>query len=118
MRRRAIGVSVGSVWENRDDGHPRWSADTRPSRAVSRNKNIGTTSVTGVRRDRFDHQVEFIDAIDLTRHVLRLIRRNEQGCDEVAQTINALGVAVLHQGRRARPILRPGELDYLAQARS
>jgi hypothetical protein len=49
--------------------------------------------------------------------VVRLMRR-KRGCDEVAQTIDALGVAVLHQGRRARPVLRPGELDYLAQARS
>jgi hypothetical protein len=49
--------------------------------------------------------------------MVRLIRRNELGCDEVAQTINALGIAVLHQERRARPILRRRELDYLAQAR-
>ena len=49
-------------------------------------------------------------------HMVRLIRRNELGCDEVAQTINALGIAVLHQERRARPILRRRELDHLAQA--
>ena len=91
-------------------------ADTRPSRAVSMNRNIGAASVSGVRADRFGRQVESIDAVDFTRMV-RLIRRNELGCDEVAQTINALGIAVLHQERRARPILRRRELDYLAQAR-
>ena len=90
-------------------------ADTRPSRAVSMNRNIGAASVSGVRADRFGRRVESIDAVDLTRMV-RLIRRNELGCDEVAQTINALGIAVLHQERRARPILRRRELDYLAQA--
>ena len=90
-------------------------ADTRPSRAVSMNRNIGAASVSGVRADRFGRRVESIDAVDLTRMV-RLIRRNERGCDEVAQTINALGIAVLHQERRARPILRRRELDYLAQA--
>ena len=90
-------------------------ADTRPSRAVSMNRNIGTASVSGVQADRFGRKAESIDAVDLTRMV-RLIRRNELGCDEVAQTINALGIAVLHQERRARPILRRRELDHLAQA--
>ena len=95
-----------------------WLADTRPSRAVSRNRNIGTPSVFGVRQDRFDHQVEFIGAVDLARHTVRLIRRDDElGFDEVIQTINALGVAVLHQERRARPTFRPRELDQLAQAR-
>jgi hypothetical protein len=76
--------------------------------------------VTGVRRTdaiTWWSISTYIDAVDLTRHAVRLIRRNELGCDEVAQTTNALGVAVLHQGRRARPILRPRELDHLAQAR-
>ena len=90
-------------------------ADTPPSRAVSMNRNSGAASVSGVRADRFGRRVESIDAVDLARMV-RLIRRNELGCDEVAQTINALGIAVLHQERRARPILRRRELDYLAQA--
>jgi len=91
-------------------------ADTRPSCAVSRNRNIGTASVVGVRPDRFDHQVESIDAVDLARYGVRLIRRNKLGC-EVVQAIDALGVAVRHQEHRARPILRPRELDHLAQAR-
>ena len=74
-------------------------------------------SVSGVRPDRFDHQVEFIGAVDLARSAVRPIRRDELGFVEVVQTINALGVAVLHQEHRARPILRPRELDQLAQAR-
>jgi hypothetical protein len=36
---------------------------------------------------------------------------------EVAPTVNALDVAVLHQEHRARPKARPRELDQLAQAR-
>ncbi len=47
---------------------------------------------------------------------VRLFRRNKLGC-EVVQTMDALGVAVLHQEHRVRPILRPRELDHLAQAR-
>jgi len=70
----------------------------------------------GVRPDRFDHQVEFIDAVDLARYWVRLVRRNKRG-GEVVQSINALYVAVLHQEHRARSILRPRELDQLAQAR-
>jgi hypothetical protein len=82
-----------------------------------RNKNIGTPTLSGVRQDRFDHQVEFIGAVNLTRYAVRLIRRDELGFGEVVQTINALGVAVLHQERRARPTFRPRELDQLAQPR-
>ena len=92
-------------------------ADTRPSRAVSMNRNIGTASVSGVRPDRFDHQVEFIGAVNHTRYAVRLIRRDELGCGEVVQTINALCVAVLHQEHCVRPVFRPRELDQLAQAR-
>ena len=74
-------------------------------------------SVSGVRPDRFDHQVEFIGAVNLARSVVRPIRRNELGFVEFVQAINALGVAVPHQERRAHAILRPRELDQLAQAR-
>jgi hypothetical protein len=77
----------------------------------------GIPKVFGVRPGRFDHQGGFTDAVDVARIALRLIRRDELGLVEVAQTINALGVAVLHQVHRARTIFRPRELDQLAQAR-
>ena len=101
----------------RDDERAKRLADTRPSCAVSRNRNIGTASVVGVRPDRFDHQLESIDAVDLARYEVRLIRRDKLGAGEVVQMIDALRVAVLHQEHRARPILRPRELDLLAQDR-
>jgi hypothetical protein len=41
--------------------------------------------------------------------------RDELAFIDVAQTINALDVAVLHQEHRARSIPRPRELDQLAQ---
>jgi hypothetical protein len=65
------------VWGLRDDERAKRLADTRPSRAVSRNRNIGTASVSGVRPDRFDHQVESIDAVDLARCEVRLTRRDK-----------------------------------------
>src|ERR1035441_2342549 len=98
-------------------GGAQWLADSRPSRAVSRNRNIEAPSAFGVRPDRSDHQVESVGAVDLTRHTVRLIRRKSVGIDEVVQTKDTLCVAVLHQEHRARPILRPRELDQLAQAR-
>ena len=63
-------------------------------------------------RDRFDHQVEFIGAVNHTRYTVRLFRRDEPGFVEVVQTINALGVAVLHQVHRARPTFRPRERNH------
>jgi hypothetical protein len=71
----------------------------------------------GVRQDRFDHQMESIDAVDLARYGVRLIRRNKLGGCEVVRTMNALSIAILHQEHRARPTFRPRELDQLAQAR-
>ena len=70
----------------------------------------------GVRTDRFDHQVEFIGAVDSARYAVRPIRRHELGFGGVVQTINTLGVAVLHQERRALPRFRQREVDQLAQA--
>ena len=67
--------------------------------------------VFGVWPDRFDHQVEFIGAVDLARYAVRLIRRDELGFGEVVQTINALGVAVLHQEHRAGTVFRPREQE-------
>ena len=107
----------GERLELRDDEQPRWLADTRPSRAVSRSRSIGTASVSGVRPDPFDHQEEFIRAVDGARYAVRPVGRHELGLGYVVQTINSLGVAVLHQERRARTIFRPRELDQLAQAR-
>ena len=78
-------------------------------------RSTGVSVVFGVRPDRFDHQVKFIGAVDVARITVRLIRRDELAFIDVAQTINALGVAVLHQEHRARSIPRPRELDQLAQ---
>jgi hypothetical protein len=114
MRRRGTYADVARL-ENCEDGQPGALADTRPSRAVSRNRNIGIPSLSGVRQDQFDHQVEFIGAVDHTRYTVRLIRRDELGFGEAIQTTKALGIVELRQERHARPTLRPRELDHLAQ---
>ena len=80
-------------------------------------RNCGIPKVFGVRPDQLDHQVEFTGAVGVARRMGRLIRRDELGCVEAVQTVNALGVAVLHQEHRARPKARPRDLDQLAQTR-
>ena len=72
--------------------------------------------VFGVRPDRFDHQIEFIGAVDLAPYAVRLIRRDKLGFGEVIQTINALGVAVLHQKHRARTVFHPREQEQMIGA--
>jgi hypothetical protein len=73
--------------------------------------------MSGVRQDRLDHQVAFLGTVNFTRSAERLMRRDELGFSEVMQTINALGIALLRQERRACPKFRPRELDQLAQPR-
>jgi len=51
-RAYADGSASGDL---RDDERAKRLADTRPSCAVSRNRNSGTASMFGVRPDRFDH---------------------------------------------------------------
>ena len=67
MRRRGTSANVGRVWDLPDDGQPRWSADARPSRAVSRNRSSGSQRVLGAEPDRFEHEVELIGAVDLPK---------------------------------------------------
>ena len=67
-RYQASSRTWNCVWELRDDGQPRWLADARPSRAVSRNRSSGSQRVLGVEPDRFEHEVELIGAVDLARY--------------------------------------------------
>ena len=46
----------------------------------------------GVRLDGFDHEVEFVGAVDLARYAVVLAWRDEQGFGEVVQPINPLRV--------------------------
>src|SRR5580700_1750102 len=47
-------------------GQHEWvSADSRTSRAVSRNRGSRVPGMSGVRPDRFDHEVESVGAVDL-----------------------------------------------------
>ena len=70
----------------------------------------------GVGPDRFDHEVEFIGAVDFARHAVGLARREVVGFGEVMQPIDTLGIAVKHQQHRARPVLLPREQEEMIGA--
>ena len=97
----------GERLELRDDGQPRWLADTRPSRAVSRNTSSGSQRVLGVEPDRFEHEVELIGAVDLARYRVGHAGPEEQGFSEVIEPVNALRVEVPQQEHRTFLVFRP-----------
>ena len=70
----------------------------------------------GVGSDRFDHQVEFIGAIDFARHAIGLARREVVGLGEVMQSIETLGVAVEQEQHRTRPVLLPRKQEQMISA--
>ena len=65
--------------------------------------------MSGVRADRFDHEIEFVGAVDFARYAVGHIGPDELGFGEVVQPINALRVAVLQQEHGARTVFRPGQ---------
>ena len=88
----------------------------QPSRAVSRIRNSGRPNVFGVEADRFDHQVEFVGAVDFSRYTVSHIRLDELGLREVIEPVNPLRVVVLEQEHRARTIFRPREKEQVIGA--
>ena len=62
--------------------------------------------MSGVRPDRFDHEVEFVGTVDLARYAVGHIGPDEQGFRKVMEPVNALRVEVPQQKHRARRVLR------------
>lgn len=69
-----------------------------------------------VQANRFDHQVEFIGAVDFARYAISHIRPDELGLGEVIEPVNTLGVAVAQQEHRTRRIFRPREQEQMIGA--
>jgi hypothetical protein len=107
---------MASVIRILEFGQPGISTHTRPSRAVSRNKNSGTPSVFGVRPDRIDHEVEFVGTVDLARYAISHVGPDELGFGEVVEPVNALRIAILQQEHRARTVFRPREQEQMIGA--
>ena len=55
------------------------SGDGQPSRAGSKNRKSGRPRVSGVRPNRFDHEVEFVGTVDLARYAVSHIGLDELG---------------------------------------
>jgi hypothetical protein len=72
--------------------------------------------VSGVRPDRFDHEVEFVGAVDFARYAVGHIGPDEQSFAEVMEPVNALRVEVPQQKHRARRVLRPREQEQMIGA--
>ena len=60
----ATGVVIERLFLRGLSGH------AIPSRAVSRNRSCGKALVLGVQLDRFDHQVECVDAVHFACHTV------------------------------------------------
>ena len=61
----------------------------------------------GIRLDRFDHQIDFIGAVDLARYAVVGAWLHGVGFGEVMQPINAASGMVEHHEDRARTVFRP-----------
>ena len=55
------------------------SGDGQASRAGGRNRNRRGPRVSGVRPNRFDHEVEFVGTVDIARHAAGRIGPDELG---------------------------------------
>jgi len=53
--------------------------------------------VFGVPPDRLDNQVEFVRAVDLSRHAVIVVCRDDLGFGEVVEAVNPAGGVVLHE---------------------
>jgi hypothetical protein len=70
----------------------------------------------GVEADRFDHEVQFVGAIDLARYAVGHSGPNELGFAEVIESVNTLRVAILEQEHCAGTIFRPREQEQMMGA--
>jgi hypothetical protein len=73
----------------------RGSGHAIPSRAVSRNRSCGKALVLGVQLDRFDHQVECVDAVHFACHTVGIAWSEVKAFSEVEQAIHTPSVVVL-----------------------
>ena len=88
----------------------------QPSRAVSRIRNIGRSTVLGVETDRFDDEVEFVGTVDFARYTVSHTGLNELSFGEVMEPVNTLRIAVLQQEHCTRTIFRPREEEEMVGA--
>ena len=94
----------------------RESSHRLPSRAVSRGRNSGISTVLGIRLDGLDDEVEFVGTVDLPRHAVILARCGCVGFGEVMQPINATGRVVSHEQNGTGAVFHPREQEQVIGA--
>ena len=62
-----------------------------------------------VRLDGLDHEVEFIDAVDLPEHAVILVWRDDLGFGEVVQTIDPVSRVISHDEHNTGAVFHPRE---------
>jgi hypothetical protein len=67
------------------------------SYAVSGKRSWRRPGMLGVDLDGGNHQVEFVGAVDVSRHAIEVVRREGLGFGEVIEPVDSLGMVVLHQ---------------------
>jgi hypothetical protein len=72
--------------------------------------------VFGVRLDGLDHEIEFVGAVDLTRHAVIFSWRDDTGFGEVLQSVNASGRIVFHDEHNTAAVFRPREQNEMIGA--
>jgi hypothetical protein len=77
--------------------------------AVRGKRKLGRPGVLGVDLDGGDDQVEFVGAIDVSRHAIELGWRDGLGFGEVLEPVDSLGVVVFHQKDEALLAFGAGE---------
>ena len=105
-RRQAVPAASGpSLFPAVGRSNHMWS-----SRAVSRNRNCGTSAVLGIRLDGLDNQVEFVGAVDLPRDAVILTRCGCVGFGEVMQPIDAACRVIPHEQDGTGAVFHPRKL--------
>ena len=69
-----------------------------------------------VRPDGLDYEIEFVGAVDLTRHAVIFSWRDDPGFGEVIQAVNSLGRIVFHDEHNTAAAFRPREQNEMIGA--
>ncbi len=70
----------------------------------------------GVFPGAFDHEVDFVGAVDFPEDAVEATVRQREGFGEVVQAVEALGVMIAHQEDRTGAALGPGDQGQMIGA--
>jgi len=85
-------------------------------RAVRRRGSKGRLPVLGVELDRFNNQVECMNAVDLAGHAIGFAGDGAKAFGEVKQAIHTAGVVIEHLQQGTGAVFRPREQEQVIGA--